>query len=87
MRSISLPKAAADGGASLPGRPMTLRAIWQRVWQELLQHRCWRPSWAGVNQGYSKVAGGTNNHLVDGLLILPHRQAKSKCQLVRLSSQ
>lgn len=23
MRSISLPKAAADGGASLPGRPMT----------------------------------------------------------------
>ena len=36
MRSISLPKAAADGGASLPGRPMTLRgAIWQSYWQEL----------------------------------------------------
>lgn len=32
-----LPKAAADGGASLSGQPMTLReAIWQSCWQELL---------------------------------------------------
>lgn len=34
--SVPLPKAAADGGASLSGRPMTLRgAIWQSCWQEL----------------------------------------------------
>lgn len=33
---VSLPKGAADGGASLSGRPMTLRgAIWQSCWQEL----------------------------------------------------
>lgn len=73
--SLSLPKAAADGGASLSGRPMTLRgAIWQSCWQELP---------CGVNAGdcpglegiraAAKVAGGTNNHLVSTVLLISPR--------------
>lgn len=73
--NVSLPKAAADGGASLSGQPMTLRgAIWQSCWQEL-------PCSMGAGgsprlewfRDAAKVAGGTNNHLVSRVLLtLPH---------------
>lgn len=77
-RSISLPKAPADGGAGLSGRPMTLRgAIWQSRWQEL-------PCSVNAGDGpglewirhVAKAAGGTSSHLGSrALLILLHWQA------------
>lgn len=70
--SISLPKAAADGEASLSGQPMTLRgAIWQSCWQELpcSMNAGDCPGLERIRDA-AKVAGGTNNHLVSRVLLI-----------------
>lgn len=78
--SVPVPNAAADGGASLSGRPITLRgAIWQSSWQGL---PCSMNAGDGPGLEWirdaAKVAGGTNNHLVSRpLLILPHWQGRA----------
>lgn len=68
--NVSLPKAAADGGASLSGQPMTLRgAIWQSCWQEV---PCSTDAGGSLRlerfRFAASVAGGTNNHLVSRVL-------------------
>lgn len=68
--NVSLPKAAADGGASLSGQPMILRgAIWQSCWQEV---PCSMDAGGSLRlerfRVAATVAGGTNNHLVSRVL-------------------
>lgn len=70
--NVSLPKAAADGGAGLSGQPMTLRgAIWQSCWQEL-PCRVGAGDSPGLERIWdaAKVAGGTNNRLVTRVLLI-----------------